>query len=443
MAEPADAARPPAPETAGPPQRKPAAPDSDDPDEATASSAVDGTDASAEAALVSAMAAATVATDGAGRPASMPARSGRRDTPAPFATAAAQPPSSPRPPGRAQLAPPPYRSSLPAPMTKGEDGVLGGFMSALRGSIGKDLTKLRMPVALNEPLSALQTLCEELEYQSLLNEAAKCSDPVERIALVSAFAISGYASKATRTTRKPFNPLLGETYELDRTADMGFRYVAEQVSHHPPIGAAYADSDYWVWLRDARIRNSLSVSGMDVESNGLAILYLRRSFAETMPPSWERYTWNRVTMTVHNILSGTRWLEFSGILRVRNASLPGLECQTLFVPDRGRRLDEAGNRPREIKSRILDVTRNQLLDELYGTWNGAVHSRRLKRRLWAATPLPPQSADYYGFTSFAMQLNEVSLAHRGILRCAVLIRVAASVALARRASSAHGFALAP
>ena len=36
---------------------------------------------------------------------------------------------------------------------------------------------------------------------------------VERMVYIAAFAVSGYASTAGRTN-KPFNPLLGETYEL-------------------------------------------------------------------------------------------------------------------------------------------------------------------------------------------------------------------------------------
>ena len=38
-----------------------------------------------------------------------------------------------------------------------------------------------MPVTLNEPLSALQRLCEELEYSELLDEAAKLADPYDRM----------------------------------------------------------------------------------------------------------------------------------------------------------------------------------------------------------------------------------------------------------------------
>lgn len=43
---------------------------------------------------------------------------------------------------------------------------------------------------------------------------------------------------------KPFNPLLGETYEYARP-DKGFRFFIEQVSHHPPVGAAWAESTKW------------------------------------------------------------------------------------------------------------------------------------------------------------------------------------------------------
>ena len=45
---------------------------------------------------------------------------------------------------------------------------------------------------------------------------------------VAAFSISAYGSSNARASHKPFNPLLGETFECIRE-DKGFRYVAEQV----------------------------------------------------------------------------------------------------------------------------------------------------------------------------------------------------------------------
>lgn len=51
----------------------------------------------------------------------------------------------------------------------------------LRNNIGKDLSKVKMPVQLNEPLNTLQRLCEELEYSELLNKAANTHDPFQRM----------------------------------------------------------------------------------------------------------------------------------------------------------------------------------------------------------------------------------------------------------------------
>ncbi len=44
---------------------------------------------------------------------------------------------------------------------------------------------------------------------------------------------------------KPFNPLLGETYEMVNK-EGGYCVVTEQVSHHPPVTAMYAESEKWV-----------------------------------------------------------------------------------------------------------------------------------------------------------------------------------------------------
>lgn len=79
-----------------------------------------------------------------------------------------------------------------------------------------------MPVTINEPLNMLQRLCEELEYSELIDKAAETKDALERMVHIAAFAVSGYASSYYRAGHKPFNPLLGETYECVRE-DKGFR----------------------------------------------------------------------------------------------------------------------------------------------------------------------------------------------------------------------------
>lgn len=41
-------------------------------------------------------------------------------------------------------------------------------------------------------------------------------------------------------SKKPFNSLLGETFDFEQE---DFKVVAEQVSHHPPIAAYYGESN--------------------------------------------------------------------------------------------------------------------------------------------------------------------------------------------------------
>ena len=103
--------------------------------------------------------------------------------------------------------------------------------SVMKNAIGKELTKIPMPVNFNEPLSMLQRITEDLEYAELLHKAAKIKDSCEQLSYVAAFCASHYATTSVRTG-KPFNPLLGETFECDRTDDLGWRSIAEQVREH-------------------------------------------------------------------------------------------------------------------------------------------------------------------------------------------------------------------
>ncbi|NXF91902.1 OSBL7 protein, partial [Eubucco bourcierii] len=70
------------------------------------------------------------------------------------------------------------RSCLPAPPAPSGDVSLWGL---LRSSVGKDLSRVALPVQLNEPLNTLQRLCEELEYSELLDRANRARDPRQRL----------------------------------------------------------------------------------------------------------------------------------------------------------------------------------------------------------------------------------------------------------------------
>lgn len=53
--------------------------------------------------------------------------------------------------------------------------------SVLKNCVGKELSKITMPVVFNEPLSFLQRMLEYLEYAHLLRLASEQTDPVARM----------------------------------------------------------------------------------------------------------------------------------------------------------------------------------------------------------------------------------------------------------------------
>ena len=61
----------------------------------------------------------------------------------------------------------------------------------------------------------------------LLERAAQCKDSIKRLIFATTGALSAYQTMKIRK-RKPFNPMLGETYELVME---NFRFVCEKVSH--------------------------------------------------------------------------------------------------------------------------------------------------------------------------------------------------------------------
>lgn len=71
----------------------------------------------------------------------------------------------------------PRRTALPCPRPSSSVSL----WNILRNNIGKDLSKVAMPVQLNEPLNTLQRLCEELEYSDLLDTANQTQDPYQRM----------------------------------------------------------------------------------------------------------------------------------------------------------------------------------------------------------------------------------------------------------------------
>ncbi|KAF3843229.1 hypothetical protein F7725_002078 [Dissostichus mawsoni] len=283
------------------------------------------------------------------------------------------------------------RSCLPSPCP---DTSNINLWNILRNNIGKDLSKVSMPVELNEPLNTLQRMCEELEYSELLDKAAETEDPFERMVLVAAFAVSGYSSTYYRAGSKPFNPLLGESYECIRE-DKGFCFFSEQVSHHPPISACHCESKNFTFWQDVRWKNKFWGKSMEVLPIGTVNLMI--------PRFGDQYEWNKVTTCVHNILSGRRWIEHYGEITIRNTKSSACLCKLTFV--KGNYWSSNVN---EVQGFVMDQE-GKVIHRLFGKWHEGLYCGvpPSAKCVWRPGSMPTDYELYYGFTRFAIELNEL------------------------------------
>ena len=281
-----------------------------------------------------------------------------------------------------------YRTTLP--VTVGPCTV--SLASILRKSIGKDSSGRSMPVGINEPLSALQRMCEELEYVELLDKAAQCEeDQVLQMAYVVAYAVSAYSSLACRADRKPFNPMLGETFEW---VDGDLRFVSEKVAHRPvTILACHAQRlGQWTWWQDQAVKS---------KNWGKSIEYIPSgSLHVQFEGSGRTYSWSKVISCLRNIWSSEKCIENYGDMAVR--SQDGMSAMLNFK--------SSGFFGGASDNQVLGciAVGDQKVATLRGRWDDHLIMERdgeEMRMLWKAKPLPPTARDYYFFSYFALRLN--------------------------------------
>lgn len=186
--------------------------------------------------------------------------------------------------------------------------------------MGADLGKISLPVLLNEPITFLQRICEPLDNIGLLLHAVDEPDPLKRMSLVVAFVMASYGVSDDRMW-KPFNPLLGETYEVQRQS---FRAICEQISHHPPITAFHAearDIQFYGWFSPSF---KLAGTSMHIRNNGSLCIVLTNLN--------EVFTWSvdNVVTRVNNLMFGKMYLENVGTIMIRNHT-SGYKAQIAFL----------------------------------------------------------------------------------------------------------------
>ena len=256
-----------------------------------------------------------------------------------------------------------------------------------------------------EPISSLQKMAEIMEYTSLLDRANDEPDEYHRLALVCAFALSPYA--ANNRTWKPFNPVLGETFELHVDGENGVggkdvRYIAEQVSHHPPIAVAHGENASWSYDITAGTKTKFLGNSIEINCVGRTRIVLKKT--------GETYTILPPISKVQNLFVGGAWIDNYGELIVKNRTTGSTATLVLepcgwFGANRYECNGEVTDAEGKPKLLLAGKCNEDLAMIPCNEEGEPVEDESAEKSLWRAVTERPEG-DYYGFTYFALGMND-------------------------------------
>jgi len=187
---------------------------------------------------------------------------------------------------------------------------------------GRELSNITLPVEIFEPKSFLEAITSGWAYApTYLTRAALTTDPLERFKNIICFVVSGI--HLTPAYRKPFNPILGETYEA-KLSD-GSEIFCEQTTHHPP-GSNWqmvGPSNLWHFYGRGLVSASARGNTLKASQYGLNCV----EFADGT-----KITWTLPTLVIGGALFGDRTQHYEGTLQFRDEKNK-LSCDLIFNAD--------------------------------------------------------------------------------------------------------------
>jgi len=217
--------------------------------------------------------------------------------------------------------------------------------------VGMDpISMLSLPIWIFEPTTFLQRMAEPFVYADYLYRCSESEDPLHRLLMLAAFNVS--IVSLTERSGKPFNPILGETFEY--VSPRGFKYLAEQVSHHPPIGVAETQCDSWRMKQEAHVSTKFHGNSIEIFAIGDTHLIINKTD--------EQYSWPQPNSFVHNILVGGMWIEYWGEVEIKSNLSKGEKCVLKF-----HKAGWFGDR-RAVSGHIIDAE-GKTRYNLNGKWN--------------------------------------------------------------------------
>ncbi|KAM7388246.1 hypothetical protein PAMP_024436 [Pampus punctatissimus] len=252
--------------------------------------------------------------------------------------------------------------------------------------LGMDLTKVVLPTFILERRSLLEMYADFFAHPDLFVSIAEQPEPRERMVHVVKWYLSAFhAGRKGSVAKKPYNPILGEVfychwdlpYETEEppthtetvsegpvpwSSSNSVCFVAEQVSHHPPISAFYAEClsrkiqfNAHIWTKSKFLGMSIGVH--NIGQGCVSCLEHDEHYILTFPNGY-----GRSILTVP-------WVELGGECTI-SCSKSGYSANIVFHTK-----PFYGGKKHRITAEIFAPNDKKSFCSIEGEWNGVMYAK--------------------------------------------------------------------
>uniref|UniRef100_A0A8C9RZ15 Oxysterol-binding protein n=1 Tax=Scleropages formosus TaxID=113540 RepID=A0A8C9RZ15_SCLFO len=248
--------------------------------------------------------------------------------------------------------------------------------------LGMDLTKVVLPTFILERRSLLEMYADFFAHPDLFVSIADHAEPRDRMVQVVKWYLSAFhAGRKGSVAKKPYNPILGEIFlchwdlplESDESEPVSegpvpwcgknsVSFVAEQVSHHPPISAFYAECfskkiqfNAHIWTKSKFLGMSIGVH--NIGQGCVSCLEHDEHYILTFPNGY-----GRSILTVP-------WVELGGECTI-SCSKSGYSANIVFHTK-----PFYGGKKHRITAEIFSPNDKKPFCSIEGEWNGVMYAK--------------------------------------------------------------------
>ncbi|KAM5323405.1 oxysterol-binding protein-related protein 9 isoform 4-T4 [Glossophaga mutica] len=249
--------------------------------------------------------------------------------------------------------------------------------------LGMDLTKVVLPTFILERRSLLEMYADFFAHPDLFVSISDQKDARDRMVQVVKWYLSAFhAGRRGSVAKKPYNPILGEIFQChwtlpndtEESAELvsegpvpwvsknSVTFVAEQVSHHPPISAFYAECynkkiqfNAHIWTKSKFLGMSIGVH--NIGQGCVSCLDHDEHYILTFPNGY-----GRSILTVP-------WVELGGECSI-NCSKTGYSANIVFHTK-----PFYGGKKHRITAEIFSPNDKKSFCSVEGEWNGVMYAK--------------------------------------------------------------------